>query len=281
MVQARKNMEQTRTTEIWRQPPRRQPDADERAIGLWIDRIGSHADEGAALPGMRIIGLHAICAVISGHGRLRLLDGSSRTLASGDAWWLLPEEASAYNAPPGARWSHVSIVCGGPLVDALAARLRRSGPHLPGRAALVRQAWSGLAALHGASGPGAVFRRMAAMAALAGGLGDGGAATDPRLSAALVRLADHGPGALDSAALARRVGLSASQLRRLFARHCGCSPVAWLTRCRMQRAEELLARTAMPIQAVAAEAGFDDAFWFSRLFQRTHGLSPRQWRAQA
>jgi len=275
MAQARNDLEQTR---IWRQKPSRQPDPDERALGLWIDRIGSHADQGAPLPGLRRIGLHAICAVVAGRGRLHLGDGAEQDLATGDAWWLLPDEASAYNARPGTRWSHVSIVCGGPFADLLATRLRRGGPHLPGRAAGVRHAWASLAALQQARGAGAAARRLATVAGLCGGLADDVDA-DPRLAAALVQLADHGPGALDSAGLARRVGLSPSQLRRLFLRHCGCGPVDWLTRCRLQRAEELLVHTALPIQAVAAESGFDDAFWFSRLFRRQHGVSPRAWRA--
>lgn len=280
MARVRSNLEQTRIAEVWRQPPSRQPEAEERAFGLWIDRIGTHADQGAWLPGLRIIGLHALCAVVSGRGHLRLGDGRSCELATGDAWWLLPAEASTYGAVPGTRWSHVSIVFGGPLADALAAHLRPAGPRLPGRAAVVRQAWSGLAALHGAAGAAAAAQRLAAVAALAGALAEGGVAPDPRLGAALVQLADHGPGALDSTALARRVGLSPSQLRRLFARHCGCSPAAWLMRCRLQRASELLAQTAMPVQAVAAEAGFDDPFWFSRLFRRELGVSPRRWRGQ-
>ena len=280
MARVRNDLEQTRMEEVWRQPPSRQPDPEERAFGLWIDRIGTHADQGTWLPGLRILGLHALCAVVSGRGHLRLGDGRSCDLASGDAWWLLPDEAATYGAVPGTRWSHVSIVFGGPLADTLAASLRQAGPRLPGRAAMVRQAWSGLAALHGASGSAAAAQRLAAVTALAGTLAEGGAAPDPRLGAALVQLADHGPGALDSAALARRVGLSPSQLRRLFARQCGCSPVAWLTRCRMQRAGELLTRTAMPVHEVAAEVGFDDPFWFSRLFRRELGVNPRTWRAQ-
>lgn len=281
MARARSDLDQTRISDVWRQPPSRQPDADERALGLWIDRIGTHADQGTWLSGLRIIGLHALCAVVSGRGRLRFGDERSFELATGDAWWLLPDDAASYGAVPGTRWSHVSIVFGGPLADALAARLRRSGPRLPGRAAAVRQAWSGLAPLHGTAGAAAAAQRLAAVAALASQLAADGAAADPRLGAALVRLADHGPGALDSAALARRVGLSPSQLRRLFARHCGCSPAAWLTRCRLQRASELLAQTAMPVQAVAAEAGFDDPFWFSRLFRRELGFSPRTWRTRS
>lgn len=275
MAQTRIDHEQTRINGVWRQPPSRQPDADERALGLWIDRIGVHVEHGAALPEMRLIGLHAICAVVSGHGRLCLDDGRGCELASGDAWWLLPDEASAYNPRPNARWRHVSIVCGGSLADVLAAQLRRSGPRLPGLAEVVRRAWSALAALAG-NGPAISAQRLAVFAGLCGSLNGDRATPDPRLATALVSLADHGPGPLDCAALARDVNLSPSQLRRLFARHCHCSPVEWLTRSRMQRAEELLARTTLSIQAIAAETGFADAFWFSRVFRRTHGLSPQK-----
>ena len=52
-------------------------------------------------------------------------------------------------------------------------------------------------------------------------------------------------------------------------------------RRRLERAEELLVGTALPVQAVAEECGFADAFWFSRLFHRERGVSPRAWRAGA
>jgi transcriptional regulator GlxA family with amidase domain len=104
---------------------------------------------------------------------------------------------------------------------------------------------------------------------------------DPRLIAAVAELARSDEGAVRVAALARRVGLGASQLRRLFARRYGCSPTAWLVRRRLERARELLAATDLPVQEVARACGFADPFWFSRLFRRENGASPASWRGRA
>jgi AraC family transcriptional regulator of arabinose operon len=41
---------------------------------------------------------------------------------------------------------------------------------------------------------------------------------------------------------------------------------------RLQRAQELLLRTAMPVAEIASEVGFDSAFYFSTRFRRATGF---------
>jgi AraC-like DNA-binding protein len=40
----------------------------------------------------------------------------------------------------------------------------------------------------------------------------------------------------------------------------------------------LLSENDIPIQEVARQVGISDPGYFSRLFTRTHGISPRKWR---
>jgi len=47
---------------------------------------------------------------------------------------------------------------------------------------------------------------------------------------------------------------------------------------RMQRAMHLLAETEQGLEAVAAAVGYQDAFGFSKVFKRTTGMSPREFR---
>jgi AraC family transcriptional regulator of adaptative response / DNA-3-methyladenine glycosylase II len=96
-----------------------------------------------------------------------------------------------------------------------------------------------------------------------------------------LRLIDQG--ALDRgsvADLAARLGLGERQLRRLFARHLGESPVAAAQRRRALRARRLLEDTALPITEVAHAAGFASLRRFNAAMREAWGEPPRSLRAK-
>jgi AraC-like DNA-binding protein len=74
--------------------------------------------------------------------------------------------------------------------------------------------------------------------------------------------------------LARRSGLSRSALTRAFKRHFGCAPADVLTRLRLDRAQELLARPELPIAEAATAAGYSDHRYFARVVRQRFGCSP-------
>jgi transcriptional regulator GlxA family with amidase domain len=78
--------------------------------------------------------------------------------------------------------------------------------------------------------------------------------------------------------LARAVAVSKTHLTRVFHDNLGVSPVEALRQLRLDRAASLLARTNLEIQAIAAAAGFADAFHFSRVFKQHYGVAPRLFR---
>ena len=77
---------------------------------------------------------------------------------------------------------------------------------------------------------------------------------------------------------ARQAGVRRSCLYRAFQEEFGCSPSAYLTRYRIQRACQLLRHSTLPVSAVAASVGFEDPFYFSRAFRREVGCSPTAYR---
>ena len=94
-----------------------------------------------------------------------------------------------------------------------------------------------------------------------------------------LRLIDDG--ALDGAGideLARRLGVSARHLRRLFDRHVGASPVQVASTCRLHRAKRLIDATDLPFTAVAQAAGFGSVRRFNDVLQRVYGRTPRELR---
>jgi transcriptional regulator GlxA family with amidase domain len=75
------------------------------------------------------------------------------------------------------------------------------------------------------------------------------------------------------------LGRSREQSLRIFARHQGFSPGAWVVRCRIDTARHLLRTGSDPIHVVAAAVGYDDPAHFSKLFRRHVGSSPQAWRS--
>lgn len=84
---------------------------------------------------------------------------------------------------------------------------------------------------------------------------------------------------LDVDTLAALAGLSAQHLGRLFRQQLGCPPSEYWIRFRISRARELLLEhPEMRIHEVAAETGFKDLNYFSRLFRAREGCSPGEYR---
>jgi AraC-like DNA-binding protein len=80
--------------------------------------------------------------------------------------------------------------------------------------------------------------------------------------------------------LAREAGLSRTALAQKFRLAMDDTPLNYLRMLRMQRAMRLLSETDDTLETVAAAVGYQDAFGFSRVFKRTVGLAPRDFRRQ-
>ncbi|MGO4586744.1 helix-turn-helix domain-containing protein [Arthrobacter sp. 2RAF6] len=78
--------------------------------------------------------------------------------------------------------------------------------------------------------------------------------------------------------LAAMAGLSRSHFAALFKERVGVSVLQYQTQLRMRRARELLDTTNTPIERIAGLVGYDDPFYFARMFKKVHGISPRQYR---
>lgn len=68
--------------------------------------------------------------------------------------------------------------------------------------------------------------------------------------------------------------VSQSSLRRVFAEHLGTSPIQYLTELRMKRAVELLIKSTCTVKEIAAECGYGDEKYFSRVFKKKYGYPP-------
>ncbi len=78
--------------------------------------------------------------------------------------------------------------------------------------------------------------------------------------------------------LAAAAGLSVPHFSQLFRRQTGHAPIDYLIRQRIRRACRLLDTTDQSVAAIAAEVGYDDAYYFTRCFRRVMGCPPRAYR---
>lgn len=80
--------------------------------------------------------------------------------------------------------------------------------------------------------------------------------------------------------LAQQAGLSIPHYVALFRKQTGTSPMRHLTRVRLRHACELLDQTALNIAEIARRVGYEDSFYFSRVFNKNTGISPTAYRKQ-
>jgi len=78
--------------------------------------------------------------------------------------------------------------------------------------------------------------------------------------------------------IAAETGLSASHYSRLFLNRTGHSPIDYFIQLKIQRACRLVDNPGWMIADVAREMGFDDQFYFSRVFRKVMGMSPVEYR---
>lgn len=80
--------------------------------------------------------------------------------------------------------------------------------------------------------------------------------------------------------LAQVVNLDRSYLSTLFKQTTDLTPGQYIRNFRITKARHLLESSSLPIEEVAQQCGYDHANSFTRIFKRTYGMTPRQYRKQ-
>ncbi|MDD3346104.1 helix-turn-helix domain-containing protein [Oscillibacter sp.] len=223
--------------------------------------------------------------IVSGRG-IYETEGRTFVLDAGNAFLARPDAPIYYRADETDPWEYYWVGFSGPAAPLLLAQT----PFTPERPVLrpaagdaLRQGLLEIYKARSSDYPGAV--RMAGYLQAALGLlmeeaprrGEDALARYARQGAAFLQ--QNYSRAIGVEEAARQAGVSRSCLYRAFQSEFGCSPSAYLTRFRIQRAGELLRHSTLPVGAVAASVGFEDPFYFSRAFGREVGCSPSVYRA--
>ena len=101
---------------------------------------------------------------------------------------------------------------------------------------------------------------------------------DPVVGAALLFIQNHLADPVHVSDVLKHVRVSKTLLVQKFRAELGRSPLEEIRRQRIQRAEEMLADTALPLSEIAEACGFSDNFRLSTVFKEVTGISPSEFR---
>lgn len=80
------------------------------------------------------------------------------------------------------------------------------------------------------------------------------------------------------AQIAQFTGYTPNHFSTIFKRSVGHAPISYFNLIKMQAACQMLDSTDMSINQIAAKLGFDDTYYFSRLFTKIMGMPPTAYR---
>ena len=78
--------------------------------------------------------------------------------------------------------------------------------------------------------------------------------------------------------IAMNFGISSRYLRKIFEKELGMSPVLYVANMRIEKAKKILATSNVSITKLAFDLGFNSVQYFSEVFKKQTGISPRDFR---
>ena len=80
--------------------------------------------------------------------------------------------------------------------------------------------------------------------------------------------------------VAKEVNISPSYLSAMFSRENKTTFVEYITSKRMEHAKDMLLNTKEKAQTISEKVGYKDPHYFSYIFKKTYGLSPKEYRTK-
>ena len=101
---------------------------------------------------------------------------------------------------------------------------------------------------------------------------------DPKMQDAIEYIMKNYTQTISVNDLAKTANMSESNFYAAFKKVFDCSPISYLNHYRLSLAAELLKGTTDTVSEIGYKVGISDPLYFSKLFKKTHGISPKEYR---
>ncbi|KOF57789.1 MULTISPECIES: AraC family transcriptional regulator [Clostridium] len=78
--------------------------------------------------------------------------------------------------------------------------------------------------------------------------------------------------------ISKNMYLSPVYISKIFKEETGVSPINYLIKIRLEKAKALLKDTTLTVKTIAKSVGYDDAYYFSKLFKKYYNISPSRYK---
>lgn len=219
--------------------------------------------------------------VIAGEGTI-VRNGQKYTARAGDVYWLRQGEDHLYYSSRQNPWEKIWFNINGPFVDALVRIYHPRRTVFPGcdAYAMFREFVS-LSMGDFSSPMAAVFAagKFHEIISYIAHYDSGGFMDD---ADTLRRYLDeHAREKVGLAEMAAALCRSPSQANRIFLKKYGVTPTRYLCEQKINMAKTLLRDTSLTVRQIAAELSFADEHYFSNVFKKETGLSPKEYRKKS
>jgi AraC-like DNA-binding protein len=85
-------------------------------------------------------------------------------------------------------------------------------------------------------------------------------------------------GAINLSSIAEQIGISTSRLNEIFKTYTAMTPYQYYIHIKILKAEQLLEHPDASVKEAAFRLGFEDPYYFSRLFKNKTGVTPSRWK---
>lgn len=98
------------------------------------------------------------------------------------------------------------------------------------------------------------------------------------MSKVINEIQENYTGVISLSGLAEKYGVSSGYLSAQLKQELGLSFSEYITSKRIQRAKELLRDETLSVEVIAEMTGYNDYFYFTKVFKKTTGISPSKYR---
>jgi AraC-like DNA-binding protein len=85
-------------------------------------------------------------------------------------------------------------------------------------------------------------------------------------------------GTINLSNISQEIGISTSRLNEIFKTYTSMTPYQFYIHIKIHKAESLLEQEHVSVKEVAYKLGFEDQYYFSRLFKNKTGIAPSVWK---